>query len=245
MDSLESLKNKYAGKRIFVIGNGPSLSHTPLHLIENEYAIAMNRISLIYDEVKWRPNFFVCTTENIRKKEWHHDIMRSIDLNIVTFAWVALREYIGDRENIHYLQCDYGEEVNNAPPLDWWSNDITKGVCKFGTSMLVALQISVYLGFQDIYIIGADLGFKDSWMQKILRKFHLHKYSERLDKNHFIPSYGTPGLSADALNRNMIAAHKLANSATKQSQANIFNATLGGNLEVYPRVNIYDIFNNG
>jgi hypothetical protein len=171
--------------------------------------------------------------------------MRSIDLNIVTFAWIALREYIGDRDNVNYIQCDRGEAIEKDPPLHWWSDDITQRVCKFGTSMLVALQIAVYLGFKTIYIVGADLGFKDSLFQKILRRLHLHNFAERLDRNHFVPSYGTPGLSANALNHNMIAAHNLALSAATQRRVNIFNATLGGNLEVYPRVNLADILKNG
>ena len=37
------------GKRVFLIGNGPSLNKTNLDLIKNEYSIAMNRISLIYE----------------------------------------------------------------------------------------------------------------------------------------------------------------------------------------------------
>ena len=62
------------------------------------------------------------------------------------------------------------------------------------------------------------------------------KIYSRFDKNHFSSRYGTPGLPDSALNTNMIAAHKMAKKNIERLGINIYNATLGGNLEVYPRV---------
>ena len=56
---LTQLKNQYSGERIFVIGNGPSLSETPLEQLDSEYTFALNRVNLIYDDVDWRPDFYL------------------------------------------------------------------------------------------------------------------------------------------------------------------------------------------
>ncbi len=241
MRDLLSLKNAYAGRRIFVIGNGPSLRRTPLDLLRGEHAIAMNRIAMLYDRTFWRPTFFVCTTTNVRRPAWKRDILRTIDLNVSTFAWDQLRDDIGDRPNLHWLHCTHGNEITAAAPDDWWSDDITQRVCKFGTSMLPAMQIAFYLGFTEIYVLGADLGFQRTTAQRLLDRLGLERLADRLDRNHFTPTYDTPGLDADRLEINMLAAHRLIAAAAKRRNVRVYNATLGGRLELYPRVDLRSV----
>lgn len=243
MDNLSGLKNRYSGRRIFVIGNGPSLNRTPLNMLTDEYTIAMNRISLLYDKTNWRPTFFVCTTTNIRYPEWHRDIMRTINSGVVTFAGDKLKEYIGDHKNVHYLNCTHGEQIIDSPLLEWWSDDISKRVCKYATSMLVAFQVAFYLGFKELYIVGADLAFSESLLKTFLCHLRLGRLTHFWgDKNHFSSKYGTPGCTSKVLNRNMLAAHNLVKGVAQKHGVKIFNATLGGRLEVYPRVNFFDLF---
>lgn len=236
MHDLADLRDKFTGKRMYVIGNGPSLSRTPMDMLIGEYSIAMNRIAAIYNQTKWRPDFFVCTTINVRKPDWHRDIMRTIDQGIVTFAWDQLRKTIGEKNNIYYLNCTHGSETTDEPQLEWWSDDISERVCKYGTSMLVAMQIAFYLGFGEIYIVGADLGFTDSIFTKLFRFARLDKIAQLFDKNHFFIGYGSPGASAKYFNRNMIATHQLIKEVANRKKIKIYNATLGGKLNVYPRV---------
>jgi len=54
------LAGAFAGERLFLIGNEPSLADTPLDALQDEYLMAMNRIDLIYDAVDWRPDFYIC-----------------------------------------------------------------------------------------------------------------------------------------------------------------------------------------
>ena len=44
INPISDLENIGLGKRIFLVGNGPSLNDMNLDLLENEYSIAMNRI---------------------------------------------------------------------------------------------------------------------------------------------------------------------------------------------------------
>ena len=239
---VESMKDKYAGKRIFILGNGPSLNEIDLDLIGNEYSIAMNRISRIYDSTLWRPTFFVCTTSNIRDDEWRQDILETVKLGIPVFIWDELESFFTGYSNVIPLHCTNGSEVTASPSTEWWSYDISQRVTKFGTSMIVALQAALYMGFSEIYILGADLGFKSSLIQKISYRIGLNKLGHLLDSNHFFGSYGTPGLNANMLNTNMIAAHELSKKSIEAKGVKIFNATPGGSLEVYPRVDYDSLF---
>jgi len=237
---LGELRGTYSGKRIFAIGNGPSLKDVPLDLLSSEYSIAMNRIALLYPETQWRPTFFVCTTTNIERSDWRRDILHTIDLGVTTFAWQELRSHIGERPNVHYLHCSHGPEVTQEAPDRWWSDDIAERVCKFGTSMLVALQIAAYLGFAEIYLLGCDLGFVDTRRRRGVVGRLLRAIRPDSDPNHFAKGYGTPGFHASTLNSNMVAAHRLARRASMTRQFRILNCTPGGTLEVYERLSLED-----
>lgn len=236
MPKISQFNHKHTGERVFIVGNGPSLQKIDLDLLSDEYSIAMNRISAIYGKTSWRPSYFVCTTSNIKNPEWRRDILTSVDLGIDSFIWDELVDYFGDRENCYQMACLNGNEVTDVAPIDWWSDNIESHVTKFGTSMIVAFQIAVYMGFKEIIIIGADLGFKDSMAQKMLYRLRLPRLGHLFDKNHFFGSYGTPGCSADVLNQNMLAAHELVKLACDARGVRVYNASAGGSLEVYPRI---------
>jgi hypothetical protein len=247
---ISSFHRKYQGKRAFLIGNGPSLARTPLDQLQGEHTFAMNRIALLYDKVNWRPSFFVCTTTNVARAEWRKDILRTISLGIPSFVLDELKGYVEPHSNVIYINCTHGNEVVSYAPDEWWSYDVSQRVCKFGSSMLVALQIAVYMGFNPIYLIGCDLGFRrpssklssNRLISKALRRLTGQQSILARDPNHFDPGYGTPGLAPEKLDMNMLAAHNLALRATKQIGVQIYNATLGGELEVYPRVELAHVF---
>ena len=246
---ISSFHRKYQDRRVFLIGNGPSLIRTPLCKLQGEYTIAMNRVALLYDKVDWRPLFFVCTTTNVCRTDWRKDILRTVSLGVPSFVWDELRGYIEPRSNVIYINCTHGDQVVSYAPDEWWSYDVSQRVCKFGSSMLVALQLAVYMGFNPIYLLGCDLGFRrpsSRLMSNKLGSKGLHRFRKLQsilvgDPNHFDPSYGTPGLAPDTLNANMLAAHNLAFRATKRIGSHIYNATLGGELTVYPRVELAHI----
>lgn len=244
MNKISDYKNKYLGKRCFVVGNGPSIKKTNLDNLVGEYSFAMNRISMIYKRTKWRPTFFVCTTTNIKREGWQKDILNTIRMeNTTSFVWRDLKEHTQSFKNINYISCSHGREVTNSPELSWWSNDISKRVCKFGTSMLVCLQIATYMGFNPIYIIGADLGFKkEPFISRFIKILTKNKVQLTIDQNHFDKKYGTPGLLPHDLNSNMLAAHKLCRRSTRRIGVDVLNATCGGELEVYPRVRYDKLF---
>jgi len=257
--NLSSLKGKYAGKRIFLVGNGPSLKNTPLDLIQGEYSLAMNRINHIYNTTKWRPTFFWATTNDIQGvPEFRKDVMETINLGVTTFSWDRLEKYIGTHDNVYYLNChlDYNHGLPDSSPLEWWSDDITKGVYKFGTSMLPAMQVILYLGFDTIYLVGSDLGYTDTFAHKILTHPTAKRIAKRLhverlrlkflarhnDKSHFSSSYGLAiDRKANVLNQKMLQAHHAIKTVTDHRGVKVFNASLGGTLEIYPRVNFFDV----
>ena len=60
---LERFKNKYKGKRCFIIGNGPSLNKMDLSPLKNEYTFGLNRFYLIRKRIGFYPKFLVSVND--------------------------------------------------------------------------------------------------------------------------------------------------------------------------------------
>lgn len=63
---LKTLKGIHAGKRCFIIGNGPSLCAEDLDKLKDEYTFAANRIYEIFYLTEWRPTYYFVVDVPIR-----------------------------------------------------------------------------------------------------------------------------------------------------------------------------------
>ena len=240
--------------RAFILGNGPSLSRTPLHLLRGEHCWGVNQIHLIYPHTDWRPTHVLFAEMTAGTPAWFPKIWAAVRANPQAQkyarddAWwytpgvdddkilkhfnvvgedadELLAEFHGiTRYNActhHDIKPDCpGEETINAP-RQWHFPQI----CKFGGSVPMAIQVAIRSGLCDeIFLLGCDLGHR------------------RGTNNHFHPDYAiNRGITEEqAVKRNMANAmgHQLAFA---NSPIPIYNATIGGHLEVYPRVNLEDI----
>lgn len=167
--SLSKYKNKHAGERVFIAGNGPSLEDTPLSLLENEYTITMNSIDELFDATSWRPTYYLQVNGGFPESRIER-ISRINSEGITSFInEVAENKLEGRLE--HDEVCEYvSVELKSGPkPRDYftdaenknyesfWSSDITKKVYVWTTSLYAATQVASYMGFDEIYFIGCDL----------------------------------------------------------------------------------------
>jgi hypothetical protein len=95
--------------------------------------------------------------------------------------------------------------------------------CRYGGTVAVAIQWAVTEGYDDILLVGCDLG-----------------YGGAATVNHFDREYApvdsyTPE-QARWFNRVLVGAHEIAHRECLQRKVRIRNAGVGGNLAVYPRV---------
>lgn len=242
---LGQYQNKHKGERVFIIGNGPSLNAKDLDLIKNEYSIAMNRISLIFKQTKWRPYYYLCVTQNAKDKKWKDDILKSIKYSRHSFIWDKIVDYFNTESNkIFKIKCINDNTHASKPFPDLWPNNFKNGYSKYGSSMFVAFQLAYEMGFENVYLLGTDLGFKDNILQKFFYRLGFKKLGHNFDNNHFNKTYGTPGSSAKDLNRNMLNFHKIVSIKSRELGFNVYNCSRGGKLEVYPRVGLKSILND-
>jgi hypothetical protein len=214
--------------KIAVVGNGPSLSVDQLDMIAEAGipSIACNRISLIYSETKWRPTIYVHPENFSPDLEY---VREHVAMGIECwlggiFAAHPVGQFDIDAPNVHWLkachhwQCNFDDK---EMPDEWHLPQI----CSFGGSVNVAMQIAVLKGFDEIILLGCDLGYRDK------------------KKNHFHPDYEhgneQPAFYAA---KNAFFGHVQALNYIRRKKPNIkvYNATRGGLLELWERLDLRD-----
>lgn len=224
--------------RHWIVANGSSLNHTPLELLKNEITWGMNRIHLHYKKTTWRPTYYLMVDYNQQNpKNYWMDCIKA-HWNTKKFLWD------GFRDGSSYNELEPMKEV---PPAVTWLPRCKKHhyymasnwkraeswhlpeICTAfsGIGSILQLAVSEHLPPEkratEIYIVGADL------------------YEKDYTKNFFTEEYTSDQRPRDVLdNENMIQVHTVAK---RSCPVPIYNATFGGALEVYPRVNMMDVLN--
>lgn len=220
---LQRFHDKYKGKRCFIIGNGPSLKKTDLGLLRNEYTFGLNRIYLNFKNMGFKTNFLVTINELLISQ-----CAREIDgLSLTKFISYRGRKYLKDNKNTNFIK------THGIPSF---SKDLTQGVYEGGTVTYVAMQIAYYMGFSEVVLIGVDHNFQTKGVP------NSEVYQKGDDPNHFDPKYfkgmrwQLPDLRTSEL------AYSLAKYSFENEGREIVDATVGGRLNIFRKVNYRQIF---
>jgi hypothetical protein len=235
-------------KRIFLVGNGPSLARTNLDLIADEYSFGMNRVHLIYPKTKWRPTYFMWS--DLPQRE---DDRTALLQHINSGEECYIRDDVAEQllgkwhaypvpwipelpPNVHVWKrhSEHGTLHPDKPgwPKEWCFPTAEDELCKIGTGMGPMMQQSIKLGFTELYLLGCDL----DW----------HVLTSDTDSNHFNREYEVH-LEVHAESKSKFnndlgrAMHELAYAWCREHGIWAWNATDGGSLDVYPRVNLCDV----
>ena len=231
---LRKFKNIHLGDTCVIIGNGPSLTADDLEILyKNKIkTFAFNRIYLMFEKTNWRPNYYISQDEKTLKP-----CQNKINEMQLKYKFIPLfHKYYHDIniKNAYYfmLKSRVGEEYI-------FSKDISSFVGNSETVAYTAAQIAVYMGFKKIYLIGVDHSFSVTKNDKgeIIRNPDIKDYfvdEYNKDKeNLYIPNL-------DRSTRVFMAMKSYCDANAVQ----VFNATRGGKLEVFERVDFDRVFVN-
>ena len=229
------LKDKYKGKRIFVLGNGPSLNQMPLYLLKDEYKMCFNRFFLMVERLNWNPDFFATTDRSIIKDM--ADELNDIAIPQVKYAFFPdlhptntnYKKFIKQKKNVYWLYVDKPGFSNNLP------------FCGINQTVVNAgIQVAAYLGFSEIYVIGVDMTF----LEMKVKKINSYEWvSDQDDKNHFDPRYFSKGRVYHNPNLTMPESFDACRDFYADKDVKNFNAGYGGKLESFPRVSFEKVLN--
>ena len=220
---LRNMKHIHEGERCFIIATGPSLTIEDINKLTNEYTLSMNSICLALDNTDWRPTYYGIQDEHVYKKL--EKKLKNSDLkNIFVSSNIAkkhdvLKWWIEFPLNIEYhsFQQRFYEKY-----FVKFSDDCYKAVYDGFSITYSLIQLAIYMGFKEIYLVGADCNYENG------KKHHF------IEHGHFDPTFST------AKDR-MLVGYEKVKEYVDANGVKIYNATRGGMLEVFPRVDLDEI----
>jgi hypothetical protein len=226
-ENIQQYKNKHAGKRCFIIANGPSLKEIDFNLLKNEYTIGMNRIYLLQDTNGFLPNYLVCIDKNSQLLQFTEEFD---GVTIPTFYNWDLRNIFKNKTNHMFLK-----EVYNPR----FVSDLDIKPIGSGKSVTYScMQLAFYMGFSEVYLIGKDHSYQTS------EKAGKPIKSDGKEENHFIKNYYKPGMTWDAPDyKTEEFAYSLSRIAFERNGRVIKDATINGKLNIFEKVDFYSLFN--
>lgn len=227
-EKLLELKDKHHGERCFIVCTGPSLTMEDLELIKEEVCFSMNSIINIYDRTDFRAAYYLFQDGYVERKlrdrilgmdkDFCHKMFIGVGnvyankLSTSRSAFKKYRKLDPIRFNLdwayHIFEMYYGRNKME------FSLDCAKVVKDGYTITYSAIQLAIYMGFKEIYLLGCDSNF-----------------AGHIDEDCQLDKVAEPALA-------MISAYKVAKEYADSLGVKIFNATRGGMLEVFPRVRL-------
>ncbi len=235
---LKDLKDRFKGKRCFIIGNGPSLNKIDLSLLKNEYTFGVNSI-FIKEKDGFKPTFYVVEDSHVMR-----DNQKEINDFEVEYKFIptTYHKMITNKKNVITYNMNEGFYQPYSPNNEYprFSNNASIQLFCGQSVTIINLQLAYYMGFSEVYLIGMDFSYviPDSAIvdgDNIL--------STEDDPNHFDSTYFGAGKSwHDPKLHNVMKSYKLAKTIYEIDGRNVYNATVGGKLELFERKEFESLF---
>lgn len=230
---IDQHRDSLAGRRAWVIGNGPSIADTDLTPLADEVTIGTNSIFLNRDAMGFDVTHYV--VEDYLVAEDRADDIARIENSTKWFGNYLKYTLPGDDRTLWMnVSVDYRE----SPDWPWFSRDLSRIAYVGGTVTYLCIQLAYYLGAGEVVLVGVDHSYVVDDDEPVEGNTIT---STQDDVNHFHPDYFGAGKRwhlprVDRMERAYIRARKVF----EEDGRRVLNATKGGRLEVFPRVD-YDL----
>ncbi len=223
---LETWRDRFAGQRCFVVGNGPSLQRTDLSKLQNEFTLGMNRIYLAFEEYGFQTSCLVSVNDLVLE-QCYQDIEA---LSLPKFVTWRARKYFNADSDTFFLDTDYTLPEN-------FNGDATGRLYEGFTVTYVCLQLAYFMGFEQAILIGVDHNFATKGPANAVVT------SQGDDPNHFSAQYFGKGFRWQLPDlEGSERAYRMAKQAYQADGRQILDATVGGKLNVFPKVDYDGLF---
>ena len=230
LKAISDFKEIHKGKRCFIIGNGPSLKMEDLDRLKNEYCFGVNRIYLSFDETEWRPSYYVIQDRNMLLN--YVEEIEELDLPIKFVPGYMEENFSNKKGNVFFY--NYVRRLFDGSEAEF-SFDVSNQTFEGGTVTYLCMQLAVYMGFTEIYLLGNDFTYS---VEKTDEGIHVNPVQD-----YFSEKYITSG--EKRFFPRIDLCQKGFEKALEESKIHnfkIYNATRGGRLEVFERVDFDSLF---
>lgn len=221
--AIQKFCNIHNGKRCFIVATGPSLNIQDLDMLKEnkEICISMNSIFYIFDKTAWRPNYYVMSDH--RGFELYQGELDNLPIDNVFLSDNSDAFWKQEhKNNIYYHHHHYEYYFNRLPKF---SDDFSMRSYTGATVTYNCMQLAAYMGFKEIYLLGVDFSY--GGQQKNEAYAHFYQEEKRISVG-FVDQ--------------VTLAYQSAKQYADEHGLKIYNATRGGKLEIFERVEFDNLF---
>lgn len=227
--------------RCFIIGNGPSINQQNLLKITQEVTFVTNWFVLHNDYNKISPNYYCISDprifeDNFKSSKLCHKLSEKAS-NTIKFFPLSSIDGVASSKIVNLKTIFYLDYI--AKPI-WELQHINlnplKGVYTGDTVVIdFCLPLAHFMGFKEVFLIGCDCSNGKYTRQKSQDR---HFYSE----NEHASRQQSDEYLENEWQRKIFASYEVSRNAFESSDRKIYNATKGGELEVFERVDFDSLF---
>lgn len=246
-----SLKDIHKNKRCFILGTGPSINKIDIKKLKNEKCIFVSQFYLHKDYANICPTYHIFSgmSPHLGSKATYEkwlNFFKQIETCVPTETMLFMNyldkkiiteNSLFNNHNTHYFY--YKKTIEKI-----FSDGIDASSVLYGASgiLIMALQLALYMGFKDIYLVGFDGCFEE----KTLASHFYKKEDSVIDATALSPEETLSNLyrlenECHALVR-FLYELRIFKTFAQNDKRNIYNATKGGILEVFERVEYEELF---
>lgn len=236
---LRALRNRHvAQRRCFLIGNGPSLRHQDLSVLRGEIVFVTNRFVLHPQHDQIAPRYY-CVSDatffDILTPELAR-VVREKAARMVSFVPYARKRLIAKARLFPRRSVYYVQEASGAGLWDGGTMILDPSLrAENGETVIIdhCLPLAHYMGFSEVFLLGCDTdyGVDRAADYSSAYFYDVKSHPPARDAVHHTT------LWYDRVTR----SYEVARRMFERDGRRICNATLGGRLEVFPRVDLRDL----
>ncbi len=230
-------------KRVFIIGNGPSLNKVDMTRLACETTISFNRAYIAYQDWGFYPTYYMCIDPivlNNIKDDINRLIARSPIREFFLPDWTKSWACPSDKVRFMNLRGDtfFGTSLGDLSMLG------NVGAC--------STQILRYLGFDEAILLGVDCRYQESNLENVKIEHNPNDKERRIvykshgnsDPNHFRPDYFGKGCEyGKPQQQNHLNHWKFLGENGGKNGLRIVSASPGSNVnDIFPYVEFSTLF---
>ncbi len=197
-----------------------------MSLLQHEYTFGLNRIYLLFPQLGFSTSCLVAVNDLVIE-QCAGEIKQ---LTLPRFLTWRARTWFPPQPSLTYLDTDFTGEEGFSPSL-------TGRIFEGFTVTNVALQLAYHMGFSEVILIGVDHNYvtQGAANQAVI--------SQGDDPNHFASNYFGKGFKWQLPDlAGSERGYTRAHDAYAQVGRRILDATIGGKLTIFPKVDYLSLF---
>ena len=247
----KKFRNMYLNNRCFILCNGPSINNQKIEMLKDEIVFGVST-GYLHDKYKIiHPKFhclpqFTYNDAGLNKAYYAQNYLKKMEKNVYPDTEIffnisekRLIEENGLFKNYKINYVYFGKSFDNIkkPYL------IDKVIPSVQSVPIMCIMIAIYMGFNKIYLIGTehDAG--------ISTDKYIHAYKNEINERDS-GSIGKDNkiilkkLECFRMNVRLFQQYRYLHYIAEQNGIKIYNATAGGILDEFPRVEFEKILKN-